>query len=223
VITVLCGLLGALGGLVVTFVPKLVESPSRAWVAVGFVVVLVVGALSAIKDQLDNAKQVETLLREVTGAGGFPMVIVRGLLPIAGQVVDGKGVAQFLLMSGTEIPVFDSQVRILKHVPPGQGVRGTDSVVLPAIDVPVVHKGAAPRELFSAGVLELDAPNIFSAVVFSRAGTFSQFMVAVWKDGAWHSDCEVKRLDMKGDTQRETTLKRMRQDLRELLPAPWQT
>jgi hypothetical protein len=65
-------------------------------------------------------------------------------------------------------------------------------------------------------------PNYFTAVVFSKWVTCSQRIVVVWKDGAWHSDTEVRQLADKDCENDEKILKPMMEDLRSYLPAHWQ-
>jgi hypothetical protein len=215
--------IGSILGILTATNPKLIEPPWKYWFIGAFVLVATVGVVSALMDQRESTKQAEDALRQVTGRGGFPTLIVQGLSPIEGQIKDGLVFARFMVLNSSKVPVFDSRVQITQFVGAPNGFMGSDSLLLPTASVASVYPHDAPKPLFMMPVLSLDKPNIFTAVVFSRSATFTQKVVILWKGDAWHTDTEViQQEDADRDTEGKV-FKKMSPEFQAFLPEAWRT
>ncbi len=223
IVTGVCTVIGSVLGILTATNPKLIEPPWKYWFIAAFTLVAAIGVVSALMDQREGTKQAEDAVRQVTGRGGFPTLVVQGFMPIEAQVKDGLVLAQFMLMNHSKVPVFDSRVVISQYVGVPHGFMRTDSLQLPSASVASVYPHDAPQTLYARHVLRLDRPNIFTVLVFSRSATFTQKTVVFWKDGAWHHDEEVVQQEDADRGNERVIFKRMKPEFQAHLPEAWRT
>jgi hypothetical protein len=221
IVTGICTFIGGLLGLLTTTNPKLIEPPRKSWFVAAFSLVLLVGVFSAWMDQREGTQEAEDALRQVTGRGGFPTVTVIGDDSAGAQTAEGSVRGHFLIMNDSKVPVFDCRIQVMQLVGAPYGFRGSDSLIFETASVASVHPHDAPIWLPLQPALRLDVPNIFSVTIFSRAATFSERVVVLWKDGAWHVDTQVVQLWDPDRNNKETILKTMDPKLRAMLPEAW--
>jgi hypothetical protein len=148
--------------------------------------------------------------------------MVRGFLPIPEQTINGRVLAEVIIMNRSDVPVLDSRVTVMHLVGVPNGFNGSDSNIYPDIPVPSVNPHDAPHTLFNAPLLKTNEPNIFTMIVFTKWAAFTEYVVVVWKDGAWHTDTGITQHADKERGNDEKLLKPMRKELRDLLPEAWQ-
>jgi hypothetical protein len=216
--TVVLGILGVLTALIEEFA----QPPYRPWMVAGMILTTVLSALFQHLNERDDKKAAEVTERLVLGRGGYPLVMVRGFLPIPEQTMKGRVLAEVIIMNRSDVPVVDSRVTVMHLVGIPHGFNGTDSNIYNDIPVPSVNPHDAPHTLFSAPLLKTDEPNIFTAIVFSKWAAFTQYIVVVWKDGAWHTDTGITQHADKQRGNEKKLLRPMRPELRSLLPDVWQ-
>jgi len=137
----------------------------------------------------------------VTGEGGYALLVAN--LPFidpSGAAIPDVVPMRFGLLNNSDYPVFAVTASILKRVPVGQGIMGSDATtVVQNGFIGDAFPGTGQIHLSAATDVRTDRGNVLDVVLFSRAATFSQRLVITWSGDGWVQDYELKQL---ADAQR---------------------
>ena len=150
-----------------------------------------------------NTKLQEKLAREMTGEGGYPLILPY-FTQIDPAIVEKEKIVipeiiptTFGVLNNSESPVFGARVRIMQRVPQSEGFMGTDRKTIyaePRQEGIDVFRGMGPTMINARGTIAKGLDNWFDVVTFARAATFSQSIVVTWNGDSWETDYELRQL-----------------------------
>lgn len=159
----------------------------------GAIIAAVGVALSSINESRLQSQLIEAqgeTLRQVTGDGGFSFLIPQINIADRREQIQ----APMMLLNNSEYPVFGVVASVMQRVPVGEGLMGSDGVLLFRGSLGDVYPGSGPQATGLQATLHRDRDNIFDIVLFTRAGTFGQRLVITWADEQWQYDYQLKNL-----------------------------
>src|SRR5262245_36799012 len=125
--TVATGILGVLTAMIKDFS----EPPYRNWMVGIMIATTIASAVCSLLNERKGQQEADDSERRILARGGYPTVMVRGFAPVPQQIVNGRVLAEVVIMNRSDVPVLDCRVNVMHLVGVPHGFNGSDSNIYP--------------------------------------------------------------------------------------------